>query len=324
MTPDYTRLVNPELLEAALFMRETTLAYTPMTRDKLQSRRAWMEENAGTPLPHVPYEVRGIPRTSGPDVLVYVVNPQPGRSRPGVLHMHGGGFTASTALLSLPQVQAMAAELDCTVVSVDYRLAPETTWEGSLDDNYTALLWLHANADALGVARDRIALVGESAGGGHAALVALAARDRGEVPVCFQCLTYPMLDDRTGTSRQLAEHIGWFGWSAEANRFGWASFLGCQPGGDAAPVAAVPARREDLAGLPPTWIGVGGLDLFVEEGIDFALRLNRAGVATELLVVPGAFHGFDSFRRDAAVSRRFARARMEALRRGLGICLSQA
>jgi acetyl esterase/lipase len=216
-------------------------------------------------------------------------------------------------------VQALARELDCPIVTVDYRLAPETTWSGSLEDNYAALLWLHEHAAELGVDPSRIAIAGESAGGGHAALLAIAARDRGEVGIAFQCLTYPMLDDRSGTSRRLAEHIGYFGWNAEANRFGWESFLGCAPGGDAVPCGGGPARCEDLAGLPPAWIGVGGLDLFVEEDVAFAQRLNAAGVPTELLVVPGAFHGFDMFKPDAAISRRFAAAKLDALRRGLGL-----
>lgn len=320
---DYLHLLDPELVDAALIMRETTARYSPMTLDKLASRRAWMAENAPVPRDDVAVEELALPRPmgcgEGPEIPAYVVNPKPGERRPGILHMHGGGFTASRALYSLPQVQGIARELDCPIVTVDYRLAPETTWEGSLGDNYAALLWLAANTKALGVDPARIAIMGESAGGGHAALLAIAARDRGEVPVCFQCLTYPMLDDRSGTSRKLAPQIGYYGWNDEANRFGWASLLGCEPGGDAVPPAGVPARCEDLAGLPPAWIGVGGLDLFVEEGIDFALRLNRAAVPAELLVVPGAFHGFDSFVPDAAVSRRFIAARLQALRRGLGL-----
>lgn len=316
---DYGVLVDPELRDAAWMMRDTTAQYTPMTRDKLAQRREWMHANSQPPLPDVPYFEQHIPHAGGPDVFAYVVLPKPGHSGPGILHMHGGGFTASTAHNSLPSVQALARELDCPIVTVDYRLAPETTYAGSLEDNYAALLWLHRHAAEIGVDPARIAIAGESAGGGHAALLAIAARDRGEVPITFQCLTYPMLDDRSGTSRRLAEHIGYFGWNPEANRFGWESFLGCTPGGDDVPCEGVPSRCADLAGLPPAWIGVGGLDLFVEEDIEFARALNAAGVPTELLVVPGAFHGFDMFMPGAAVSQRFHAARLDALRRGLGI-----
>jgi acetyl esterase/lipase len=319
---DPVDLLDPELREAALTMRAMTAQYTPMTRRKLARRRKWMAENAQPPLADVPFSAGVVSRPracgEGPEVQVYIVNAQPGQSRPGILHMHGGGFTASSALHGLRSVQALAATLDCPVVSVEYRLAPETIWSGSLEDNYAALLWMHGHAAELGVDPARIALMGESAGGGHAALLAIAARDRCEVRVAFQCLTYPMLDDRSGTSRKLADHIGYFGWNGEANRFGWKAFLGCSPGGRKVPSEAVPARCADLSGLPPAWIGVGGLDLFVEEDIDYAMRLNRSGVPAELLVVPGAFHGFDMFVGDAAVSRRFAAARLDALRRGLG------
>ncbi len=327
---DHLDLVDPELRVAAVLMRENALQYTPMSKRKLAQRRAWMETNAQPPHEHVSWTEQRIARPDGcgarqdesPEITVFVVNAKPGASGPGILHMHGGGFTASTAILGLRGVQETAEALDVPIVSVEYRLAPETTWSGSLGDNYAALLWMHANAGSLGVDPARIAVMGESAGGGHAALLTLLARDRGEVPISFQCLTYPMLDDRSGTSRKLAEHIGWFGWSPEANRFGWKSFLGCKPGGRKVPREAVPARIDDLSGLPPAWIGVGGLDLFVEEDIKYARRLNRAGVSAELLVVPGAFHGFDAFVKDAAISKRFAAARLDALRRGLGIAPS--
>lgn len=323
----YIHLVDPELREAALQMRANTLALAPMNKRKLAIRRGNMGMMIQPPLDIAPFTEHRIPRTTargeGPDVTVYVVNPRPGQRGPGILHMHGGGYTASTALGGLPGVQRLAVELDCPVVTVEYRLAPETIWSGSLEDNYAALLWMHEHAADIGVDPARIAVMGESAGGGHAALLALAARDRGEVGIAFQALIYPMIDDRAGTSRQLAEHIGWFGWSPDSNRFGWQSFLGCKPGGRKVPVEAVPARVADLSGLPPAFIGVGGLDLFVEEDIDYARRLNAAGVAAELLVMPGAFHGFDMFIPEAAISRRFTEAKIAALRRGLGMTSGQ-
>jgi acetyl esterase/lipase len=316
---DYLDLVDPELREAALTMRENMLAYTPMTYEKLLQRRQWMEDMRPLPLPDVRWAEHRISRAGAPDVTVFVVNARPGERRPGIVHMHGGGFTASTAVGGLPGIQALACDLDVPIVTIEYRLAPETVWSGSLDDNYTALLWTVANAGAIGIDPDRIALLGESAGGGHAALLALAARDRGEVAPVFQCLVYPMIDDRTGSARPTSQHIGWFGWSAAANVFGWQSFLGCAPGGEDVPCEAVPARCADLSGLPPTWIGCGALDLFVEENIEFARRLLCAGVPTELLILPGAFHGFDAFVPEAAVTRRFRAAKVGALRRGLGL-----
>ncbi|MBW8753067.1 MAG: alpha/beta hydrolase, partial [Sphingomonadales bacterium] len=313
----YLDLVDPELRDAAQMMRENMAAYTPMDLDKLAQRRRWMEDMRPEPLAGVPFTEHRISRANGPDVSVLVVNAKPGEQRPGVFHMHGGGFTASTAVGGLPAIQQLARDLDIPIVTVEYRLAPETIWSGSLDDNYTALLWTVRHAAELGIDPARIALMGESAGGGHAALLALAARDRGEVQPALQCLIYPMIDDRSGTSRQVPEHIGYFGWNPAANLFGWRSFLGCEPGGDDVPREAVPSRCEDLSGLPPTFIACGTLDLFVEEDIAFAGRLICAGVPTELLIVPGAFHGFDSFAPEAAISRRFRIAKIEALKRGL-------
>lgn len=181
----------------------------------------------------------------------------------------------------------------CVIVTVDYRLAPETSDAGSVEDNYAGLKWLHASTATLGVDRARIGVMGESAGGGHAALLAIAARDRGKVSLAFQCLTYPMLDDHTGSSVAAPPSVGRIIWTAQDNRLGWEFSLGMEPGTPNVPANAVPARVSDLGGLPPAFIGGGSIDLFVNEDIDFAQRLNNAGVSTELVVVPGAFHGFD-------------------------------
>jgi len=321
---DYLHLIDPDLRDAAVAMRDNMAAYTPMNRRKLAQRRAWMASITPAPLPDVPFARHEAPRPAscgeGPEVTVYAVNAKPGAKRPGILHIHGGGFTASTAIGGLPKVQELARILDIPIVTVEYRLAPETIWSGSRGDNYAALLWMHAHAAALGVDPDRIALMGESAGGGHVALLSMLARDRAEVPLpVFQALVYPMLDDRTGTSRQPPDHVGYYGWNREANRFGWQSFLGRKPGGRAVLPEAVPARRDDLAGLPPAWIGVGSMDLFVGESITYAARLLDAAVPAELLVLPGAFHGFDAFAPQAPISRRFTEAKIAALRAGLGL-----
>jgi acetyl esterase/lipase len=144
---------------------------------------------------------------------------------------------------------------------------------------------------------------------------AIAARDRGEVPLLLQVLIYPMLDDRTGSSRPAPPHIGKYVWTAEANRFGWGSLLGTRPGGAAVPAGAVPARVQNVAGLAPAFIGVGSIDLFVDEDLAYAQRLINAAVPTEVLVVPGAFHAFDALVPEAAVSKAFNAAWNAALTR---------
>lgn len=263
-------------------------------------------------------EERMIPGPAGaPDVrILLVAPPSANKARPAILHIHGGGYIIGSASIA-PDLRQLAKEIDAVIVSVDYRLAPETKFPGSLEDNYAALKWLVDHAAELGVDRSRIALIGESAGGGHAAALAIAARDRGQIPIAFQALIYPMLDDRTGSSRAVPAHIGQILWTREANRFGWTSLLGVPAGSKTVPKGAVPARVANLAGLPPTWIGVGGLDLFVQEDVEFAGRLVAAGVPTELLVVPGAFHGFNLFGAKTRVARQFNDAWIDALKRAL-------
>ncbi len=276
------------------------------------------------PLASPSWENVQIPGPSGEQLSLFVVNRSAGSSKPAILHTHGGGFIVGSAQADLPNLQAIAARLDCVIVSVEYGLAPETGWRGSVAENYAGLKWLHDNAAALGADRARIAVMGESAGGGHAALLAQVAHDRGEVPICFQCLVYPMLDDRTGTRTIPPYPAGQLIWTEQSNRFGWESFLGMAPGTASVPVEAVPARRASLAGLPPSWIGVGSIDLFCDEDIDYAQRLNGDGVPTELVVVPGAFHGFDVAGAGIPIADRFTESKLLALARAFGTTLLPA
>lgn len=251
---------------------------------------------------------------AAPDVRVFVIGAQAGVSRPAILHMHGGGFIIGSAFMSLPRFQQIARANDCVFVSVEYRLAPETVFPGALNDNYAVLQWLYENAETLGVDRTRISVMGESAGGGHAAMLAIAARDRGEIPLHHQILIYPMLDDRTGTTKHAQAWVGQHTWTAPDNRFGWSSLLGVPAGSATVPKGSVPAREENLAGLPATFIAVGALDLFVDEDIEYAQRLLAAGVPTDLHVFAGAFHGFDGLAPTAALSKRFTAAIDTAVR----------
>jgi acetyl esterase/lipase len=266
------------------------------------------------PLQSPAWEERSLPGPAGaPPLRVYVINRQPGAApRPAILHMHGGGYVIGTARTGMALLQPLAQELDCLIVTVDYRLAPDTVFPGALEDNYCALRWLAQNARELGVDPKRIAVMGESAGGGHAATLAIAARDRGEVPIAGQVLIYPMLDDRTGSAASSAgEH---FLWNAASNRYGWSSLLRVPAGSAEVPPGAVPARIADLRGLPPAFISVGTLDLFYEEDLEYARRLQAAGVPVQVEVFEGAYHGFDVFRPQAAASRRLRGASVAALR----------
>ena len=222
-------------------------------------------------------------------VLHYVPPGAAADPRPAVLHIHGGGYVLGAPDMNDAGNRALALAHDCEVVSVDYRLAPEAIWRGSLADNHAALIWLAARPE---VDPARIALAGESAGGGHAAMLALHAREAGGPQACFMLLDAPMLDDRTGTAADPHPHTGRFVWTPEKNRFGWGALLGMAPGGTEVGGAPVPSRAASLAGLPTCFISVVALDLFLEEDMEWTRRLTRAGVAVELHVIPGAYHGF--------------------------------
>lgn len=211
---------------------------------------------------------------------------------PALLHIHGGGYIIGRPEQTDIRNEELALSAGCVVVSVDYRLAPETPAPGSVEDCLVALRWLAGHHAELGVDPARIAVGGESAGGGLSAALALLVRDRGGPPILFQWLIYPMLDDRTGLDGAHGV-TGEFVWTRRANSFGWRSLLGHEPGVEGVSSYAAPARATDLAGLPPAYIAVGGLDLFLDEDIDYARRLMHAGVPVELRVYPGAFHGFD-------------------------------
>lgn len=264
-------------------------------------------------------EERLIPSIGGaPQVRVLHYTP-PGSSsaaRPAILEIHGGGYVIGSADMSDIPNRAMALELDCIVVSVDYRLAPETTWPGPLEDCYAAMCWMAENAQELNIDPFRIAIAGGSAGGGLAAMLAIHARDQGGPAICFQLLDFPMLDDRTCTTDSPHPYCGEFVWTPETNHFGWKSLLGMEPGSPDVPEGAVPARVQDLSRLPPTYIMVGALDLFLEEDLEYARRLARAGIPVEVHVIPGGYHGF-GMAQDAPQTKQAARLRSEALARAL-------
>lgn len=239
------------------------------------------------------------------------------RKRGAILHIHGGGYIMGDAASGVPRLQGLAEKYGGVIVTVDYRLAPETRFPGPLEDIYVVLKWLYANADKLGIDPLRISVMGESAGGGLAAMLSTTARDRGEVSIYSQLLVSPMLDDRTASSRAMPSWMGYGSWSQEANRYGWGAFMGVPAGSDVVPAGAVPARVEDFSGLPVTFIGVGSIDLFAEENIEYARRLVRAGVPTEMVVISGGFHGFQNMMADTPPAQQFDAALNAAIKRAL-------
>lgn len=232
-----------------------------------------------------------------------------GGSTPALLWIHGGGYLIGSPEQDDALCRRYVQRLGITVAAVRYRLAPEHPYPIPLEDCYRVLTWL---AGLPGVDADRIAIGGASAGGGLTAALSFLARDRGEVTPVLQVLSYPMLDDRTVDPA--LDQPGFRLWNTRSNRFGWTSYLG---GAD--PDVAVPARRTDLAGLAPAWLGVGTLDLFCAEDRAYAARLNAAGVPCEVYEVPGAFHGFDGLAPKVAVSQAYFDSQCASLRRALKV-----
>ena len=248
-------------------------------------------------------------------VLVYRTKNAVGEL-PCILHIHGGGYVSGSAASMEAVHRPLAADLNCCIVSVDYRLAPETRYPGAVEDCYAVLRWISANARDLGIDLRRLGVMGESAGGGLAAALTLLVRDRGEFSLAFQHLVYPMLDDRTCVAPEPHPFTGEFVWTRQRNHFGWRCLLGVEPGSEGVSPYAAPARATDLRNLPPLFLSTAALDLFLEENLEYARRLVRSAVPVELHVYPGAFHGFQ-WAPTAGVSMMAARDTRDALRRAM-------
>ncbi|MCP4755398.1 MAG: alpha/beta hydrolase [Proteobacteria bacterium] len=314
--------LDPELVAPLEFIEAATggeldLSDIPAAREQTK-QFAEIRKSLVPDIEEVASVASKIPRPEdAPDVSVLMFRPKNRpEPLPALLWIHGGGYVIGSAEQDDLNCKALARALDCVVVAVDYRLAPEHPFPAPIEDCYAALKWLSLYSEELDVDKSRIAIGGASAGGGLAAGLALLTRDRGEVAVVFQLLIYPMIDDCNVAPADEAQPDT-FIWSRGNNLTGWRSYLGREPGGeDVSPYAAV-FRATDLSGLPPAIISVGELDLFLNENIVYAQRLLEAGVPTELHVYSGAYHGFNSFAPDTAVSKRFNTEYLSVLKRAL-------
>jgi acetyl esterase/lipase len=214
---------------------------------------------------------------------------------PVILYIHGGGFVLGQPEMADDYLSDLAEKLEAIIVAVDYHLAPEHPFPIPLEDCYTALGWLFENRQVLNIDTRKLVVMGHSAGGGLAAALSILARDRGVYPIAGQVLIYPMLDYHSGIEDSLHKNsiTGTIGWQPNANQFCWSCLRGNYELDDERVGLFSPAMQADLRDLPPTYISVGALDLFLEEDVTFALRLSRSGVALEHHVYPGAPHMFD-------------------------------
>lgn len=281
-------ILDPELLP--LLDAAPAFSFSPELLPSIREARLGMEVELSDDVERTDHVVG-----TDPYVVVRVHRPKGTTSGPlpSVYSIHGGGYILGTYEMDDARFDRYCTMFQCVGVSVEYRLAPETPYPGPLEDCYTGLRWTHDHGSELGVDSERIGIAGVSAGGGLAAALALLTRDRGEIPLAFQLLECPMIDDRQVSSSSRRDGLPI--WSRESNEFGWRSYLGDLYGHDDVPIYAAATRASDLSGLPPALVIVGGADGFRDENVDYAMRLNRAGVPTELHVLPGAPHGVQMF-----------------------------
>jgi len=287
----------------------------PAARRAMGEMIASLPSGGGIGEDRVRFEDRVIPGPEdAPELPVRVYTPVgDARTRPGVLYIHGGGFCFGSVEFEHQGAMAAADAADAVVVSVEYRLAPEHPFPAGIEDCHAALVWFASRAESLGVDAARIAVMGQSAGGGLAAGLALLARDRGGPALCYQVLGIPELDHRLATP-SMTQFTDTPMWNRPNAVMSWRCYLGEEPG-EVSPYAS-PVIAADLSGLPPAYVSTMEFDPLRDEGIEYALRLLQAGVSVELHQYPGTFHG-SSLVTTAAVSRRSAAEMMGALARGL-------
>lgn len=250
------------------------------------------------------------------EIPVVIYQPPGAAPRGGLLWLHGGGYIVGEARDDARCIE-IAEFVGCTVVSVDYRLAPESTYRESIADSFAALNWMVDKAGDLGIDTERIAIGGGSAGGGLSAGLALYNRDNRGPDVAFQMLIYPMIDDRHDTPSGHADTYPTV-WHRDVSFKAWKMYLGDEYGTDEVSPYAAATRAQDLSGLPPASVIVGTLDLFRDENIDYAQRLMAAGVATDLLVYAGMFHGVEMLVPDAVTSKRMRTGYLSGLKSAIG------
>ena len=274
-----------------------------------------LEARAKLPPTDVAIEELSIP---GPDCEIPIVVYQPPGPGPrgGLLWMHGGGYIVGVARDDARCIE-FAEFVGCAVVSVDYRLAPESTYKESIADCFAALNWMADNADDLGIDRERMAIGGGSAGGGLTAGLALYNRDNKGPALAYQLMIYPMIDDSHDTPSGHEDTCPSV-WNRTVSFQAWKMYLGDEYGTENVSPYAAAARATDLTGLPPAMVTVGALDLFRDENIDYAKRLMIAGVPTDLMVYAGLFHGAEMAAPEAAASKQMRLDYLTSLKRAIG------
>lgn len=289
-------VVDAEFITALRpFLQSQANVEKPKLHDVLARRARY--DAIGGQAPVIPdtvaFEIMTVPQKDGHELRIYharLRDHSVSTPTAAVLHLHGGGLISCTPDIATERLARYVRDTGVQTFSVDYRLAPEHPYPAALDDGWSTLCWIRDNAEQLGVDTARIAVMGDSAGGGLAAAIAIRARDTSiSPPIARQILCSPMLDDRT-----LGDVPGEFNlWDADDNLTAWTAYLGEAAGGDLVPDTAAPARVKDVTGLPSLYLDTSQLDLFVKENLDYVRRFVEAGIEVELHLSPGLPHGFD-------------------------------
>jgi len=307
--------IDPEIVGAlATYPAERYIAIgedPPLAREMTEAINREMRANL--PPTALTIQERTIP---GPDCEIPLAIYLPPAPRGGLLWLHGGGYIVGVERDDARCIE-FAEVVGCAVVSVGYRLAPESTYKESVADSFAALNWMVDNASALGIDASRIAIGGGSAGGGLSAGLAHYNRDNKGPDLAFQLLIYPMIDDSHDTpSGHEVTHPTI--WNRDVSFKAWKMYLGDEYGTENVSPYAAAARATDLSGLPPALVTVGTEDLFRDENINYAQRLMAAGVPADLQVYAGVYHGAEMLVPAASVSKRMRTGYLEPLKRAIG------
>jgi acetyl esterase/lipase len=310
--------IDPQIMQVLAETASQSGKLEALPRGDWQGRRSQVDASSALFTLDIdnPEEIKtrdyGIPVADGTEIILRHYHHATAASEAALLYTHGGGKFACSLETHDSICRYYVAKTGINLFAVDFRLAPEFPFPTSVEDSYDALCWLSENASRLGLDSHRIGIAGDSGGGGFAAGVALMARDRQGPALKKQILVYPMLDDRNVTPDPLVAPYAV--WSYDDNYTGWQCFLGEDIGTQRVSPYAAPSRETNLTNLPPAFIDVGDLDIFRDESIDYAQRLSRAGVQTELHVYPGAPHAFDVIAPQARLSQLAWEVRLRAIR----------
>ncbi|WP_313469717.1 alpha/beta hydrolase [Lysinibacillus sp.] len=304
---------------------ELRQAYTEFPGFRLEEDLTWSRSLLSHPpskrSEHVLTSNRMIPRDDGSEMLVKIYEPAKRKQDklPAMLWIHGGGFVMGHPDMDDVLCERFVQAANCVVVSIDYRLAPEHPYPAAIEDCYAGLVWMTNKEQSLGIDVRRVAIAGASGGGGLTVALALMARDKGGPSIIFQMPLYPMLDNRNETHSSYEIIDDHATWNRTNNMTAWRMYLGEEENINALSPHAVPSRAENLAGLPPTYICIGQLDLFRDETLDYVTRLAQAGVEVEFHLYPGSYHCFEVFVPEAKISQLAIQNYLDAMARALNI-----